>query len=308
MASTSSNSPLLWPWRPFSRVWQHLRSNNCERGFRWPKPLVHCWQRFIWRGVRLPVAAKSHLFVRLMLPEFAWAAGWRPAVGECVSSQLPGFPRRPRACCKRLHSCRPVSLCMPIVPASPSGRRRTPVPLRLLCSARHVRLHDPVRSSSVKLAGRVSAIALPMAAHSVARSGEEQRGITLIESLMALAVITGGVLGIATMLVNGMVQQRTAATQSAANTLLADGFETLQVTPLLPPATAASDIATWRTRVALALPSGAAGAAATVVTPQVLVDGSHAQALQLSFASAGRSTDTTLDVLAVTTAWPAGGP
>jgi Tfp pilus assembly protein PilV len=155
-----------------------------------------------------------------------------------------------------------------------------------------------------------------MAAHSVVRNGvgavaagtDEQRGITLIESLIALAIIAGGVLGIAMMLVNGMVQQRTAATQSAANTLLADGFETLQVAPLLPPATAAGDIAAWRGSVALTLPGGTAGAAASIVAPLVLADGSSAQALQLSFASAGRSTDTTLDVLAVTTAWPAGGP
>lgn len=147
-----------------------------------------------------------------------------------------------------------------------------------------------------------------VAAGTVAAGADEQRGITLIESLIALAIIAGGVLGIAMMLVSGMVQQRTAATQSAANTLLADGFDTLQVAPLLPPVTVATDIAAWRARVALQLPTGARGPATAAVAPQLLADGSNAQALQLSFASLGRSTDTTLEVLAVTTAWPLGGP
>jgi Tfp pilus assembly protein PilV len=162
-----------------------------------------------------------------------------------------------------------------------------------------------------------------MAAHCVVRSGgssaaaatgavasgtDAQRGITLIESLIALAIIAAGVLGITMMLVNGMAQQRTAATQSAANTLLADGLETLQVAQLLPPVTAATDIAAWRARVATQLPAGTAGAAATSIAPQVLTDGSDAQALQLSFASTGRGTDSALNALVVTTVWPLGGP
>ena len=136
-----------------------------------------------------------------------------------------------------------------------------------------------------------------MAARSAAPERCRECGFTLLESLLALMVIAVGVLGIATLLVQALAQQRQAAAESAANNLLAEGAELLQLPDSMSAATLAAAVAQWQARVASELTP--AGAAATL-TPTVLPDGSNALQVQINTGS--------LALLSVATNWPMPGP
>ena len=136
-----------------------------------------------------------------------------------------------------------------------------------------------------------------MAARSSAPECRRERGFTLLESLLALMVISVGVLGFATLLVQALAQQRQAAAESGANNLLAEGAELLQLPHTISAATLAVAVAQWQSRVASELTP--AGTAATL-SPTVLPDGSNAWLLQINTGS--------LALLSVATNWPVPAP
>jgi prepilin-type N-terminal cleavage/methylation domain-containing protein len=132
----------------------------------------------------------------------------------------------------------------------------------------------------------------------------DERGFGLVECLLALVIIATGVLGVISMLTQGVALQRGGASIARAAALLADGYELQQLSPALPPATAAAALVQWTRRVAVELPTGTTGAATALVPSIDLDDGSIGQLLEMRFASAARESDTTLRVSSVDTEWP----
>jgi prepilin-type N-terminal cleavage/methylation domain-containing protein len=132
----------------------------------------------------------------------------------------------------------------------------------------------------------------------------DERGFGLVECLLALVIIATGVLGVISMLTQGVALQRSGASVARVTALLADGYELQQLSPALTPAAVTAALAQWTARVAAELPTGTTGAA-TVLVPSIdLDDGSTGQLLEMRFASAAREPDTTLRVSSVNTEWP----
>ncbi|MBM4195901.1 MAG: type IV pilus modification protein PilV [Gammaproteobacteria bacterium] len=109
------------------------------------------------------------------------------------------------------------------------------------------------------------------------RSREFQRGVTLVESLVALVVVSVGMLGVAAMYVDGLRASRTSTFRQAAVTLASDLADRIRLNPAAgvayagddeindcvngdedcsPEELAADDLAWWRAEVGRLLPGG----------------------------------------------------
>ncbi len=112
------------------------------------------------------------------------------------------------------------------------------------------------------------------------RRHRRQKGFTLVEVLIALVIMTIGMLGIAALYVEGLRSSRTAIFRTTAVNLAADMMDRIRANPAataayagggalsncvngnndcLPAELAQHDIQLWEDRIAAQMPAGAAG-------------------------------------------------
>lgn len=107
------------------------------------------------------------------------------------------------------------------------------------------------------------------------------RGFTLIEVLVAVLVLAIGLLGLASLQLQGLRETHAALLQTQAGVLATDMAERLQAGPL-----DATDLQDWKTQLARRLPAGDGGVTSdtTANTVQVLwTDRGAEQVYTLSF-------------------------
>ena len=121
----------------------------------------------------------------------------------------------------------------------------------------------------------------PSTTHNPARAADHSRGFTLIEVLVTLLVLSIGLLGLASLQIQGLRGTHEALLHTQAGTLAVDMAERLRAEPF-----AAQDLLDWKTQLAQRLPEGDGSVVmdAATVTVQVLWnEHSSPQQYQLSF-------------------------